>query len=284
MTFLRLAHISDPHFGSIVLHPNQFLSKRWIGNFNLLLLRSKFYHITPLFHLPEVVSHLKADTICFTGDFSSTATTKEFSDSSAFIKQFKQKTFCLPGNHDCYTKEVESKQLYYDYFPEEHLKKKRVTSSLIKEKWWWVGLDCTVATPPFNAYGIFSNEMAAELEKTLSEIPKDHFIIVGNHYPLFPSGSKKHDLKGTHLLQKILEQFPNIRLYLHGHDHLAYFIDARKQGLPLVNNAGSCARKRDGGFSLFELDESKTRHQRFRLSKGKEVRWELSEDTTLINI
>lgn len=277
-TQLRLAHLSDPHFSSIVLHPNQFLSKRWIGNLNLIFFRNRFFRLTPLFHLPEWMDRLGVDAISITGDFTTTSHEKEFQEASAFVKSFRQPLFTLPGNHDCYTKEAEKKKLYYSAFPDPDLQNRRVSAKPLKEGWWHVALDCTLSTPAFHAYGRFFPEMEEELDKVLSSLPQEDSIILANHFPLFLTGSEKHGLQRAAPLQTILKRHPNVKLYLHGHEHLPYFVDRREQRLPLVNNAGSCARKVKGGFSLFDLSREGCHFQRYALVKGQEVDWEIEEE------
>lgn len=272
---LTLAHLSDPHFASISLHPNQFLSKRWIGNLNLILLRNQFYHITPLSHFPELLESYGVETICITGDFATTSLAIEFEEGAEFVRKFKQPVLALPGNHDCYTREAERKKLYYRYFPNPDLEESRVSLKKIKAGWWWVGLDCAVASPPFCAYGKFFPKMEEKLEETLSQVPKDQIVIISNHFPLYPHGDPKHDLLRGTFLQELLKRWPNVKLYLHGHDHKPYIIDRREQGLPLVFNSGSCARKRGGGFTLFNLTPEEFRYKRFAILKnsGPDFKW-----------
>ncbi len=275
---LRLAHLSDPHFARISLHPNQFLSKRWIGNINLILLRSPFYHITPLFHFPDLMDHHQVHAVCCTGDFATTSLPEEFQEAKNFIKDFNIPVFTVPGNHDCYTKEAEEKKMYYHYFPDHDLEKERVSCKKIKDGWWWIGLDCTLATPPFCAYGKFFSEMHQTLERKLKEIPKSDFVVINNHFPLYPSGDPKHDLRRAKDLQKLLQGFSNVKLYLHGHDHLPYIIERKEQNLPIVFNSGSCARKRGGGFTLLDLNDKGCHYRRFAIKKSTLFEWDIEAE------
>ena len=75
---LRIAHLSDPHFSKITYSPRQFLSKRWMGNLNLLLFRNQAYQTQYLWHLPELVESLEVESVFITGDFSSTSLNEEF--------------------------------------------------------------------------------------------------------------------------------------------------------------------------------------------------------------
>lgn len=265
MVELRIAHLSDVHFGNPCYKLTQFLSKRWIGNLNFLLFRRRKFQSKHLCLLPELFKELKIDKICFTGDFTTTALPEEFSLAQKFLELFPQPFFVLPGNHDVYTKESEKTQTFYQYFPEIKgecgfsLKKDRLFCKKIKKGWSWIALDCAVSTPPFQAYGIFTNEMAEKLLTLLSSLPKQENVIVGNHFPLFSSKKNvHHDLKNAELLRKTLKKFfPQIKLYLHGHIHKPLIINKMQDGYPLVLNSGSSAYVENGGFYHIELQEKK---------------------------
>lgn len=253
MSLLRIAHFSDPHFAKTTLHPNQFLSKRWIGNFNGFLFRNAFYSTKQLLQLPAFFVDNPVDAIFITGDFTTTSQIEEFEEAHQFLQKFKNRPYIVPGNHDCYTQEDALTQPFYSCL---HREKTSITTAKIAPSFWWIGLDCAVATPPFNAYGIFTEKMQTQLEIALQAIAPTDCVIMANHFPLFPHNKPKHDLRGTELLHNTLRKYPNVQLYLHGHDHVHYEIDGQSQGLPLVFNSGSCARKKRGGFSLFELTQT----------------------------
>ncbi len=269
METLRLVHLSDPHFSHITANPNQFLTKRWVGNLNLLLFRRHAYQTEHLTHLPELFDSLDVEHVCVTGDFSSLSLDSEFAEGRAFVESFSQPVHYLPGNHDCYTKSVEKTRRFYDFFPSEDLKQRRVERKSLGKGWWWVGLDCACATPPFFALGRFYPETEEELERVLDAIPKGDQVIVGNHFPLYPTGRHMHDLKRALALQEVLKRHPQVKLYLHGHDHSYYIKDRRSEGLPLVFNSGSAAHRPDGTFYLFELHETECLVERLLFRKDK---------------
>lgn len=260
---MKIAHLSDLHFSCITWHPRQFLSKRWLGNWNHILFRQRTYQTSHLHGIPSLLETLKVEQVFLTGDFSTTSLEEEFLQASQLIKTFHQPVFYLPGNHDCYTKEAEEKKLFYDYFPSEGLKTKRVVSRPIGENWWWIGLDCALATPPFYSYGRFTTEMEKPLQDALAAIPSDAHILFGNHFPLIPSGRPRHDLARADVLQEIIRRDGRVKLYLHGHDHAPYIIDRQAERLPLVLNAGSCAYSRKGTFYFIDLQRDSCLLQRY---------------------
>jgi 3',5'-cyclic AMP phosphodiesterase CpdA len=276
---MRIAHLSDPHFSHFTLNPTQFFSKRWIGNFNFHFSRKKSYQTAHLWHLPKFLARLNVDTVFITGDLSSTSLTQEFTAGAAFVQAFKDQglsVFVVPGNHDCYTTQSEKSKLFYRFFPCPDLSTKRIVCQRLQQGFWYIGLDCAEATPPFCSYGHFFEETEKALIEALSAIPQDERVIICNHFPLFPSDRPLHDLKRFHALQKTLHQFPQPVLYLHGHDHAYYIVDRQKEGLPLTLNCGSCAHRPNGAFFIIDLFEKECLIQQFLYTQenGWEIHWQ----------
>lgn len=269
---LRIAHLSDPHFSQVTYNPMQFLSKRWIGNLNLLLFRKRAYQTTHLWHLPGLLSSLDVKSVFITGDFSSTSLNTEFDEGRRFVASFQEKgmqTFTLPGNHDCYTKAVERNYCFYSFLGSQNMKETGIEKAELGLGWWYIGLDCAVASPPFCSYGLLCDETESLLKETLQTIPNNDRVVIGNHFPLFSTGHPRHDLKRATALQNVLHKFPQVKLYLHGHDHVPYIIE--KPGFPLVLNAGSCAQKSEAAFYILDLFETGCFVQ--RLHYCKELSW-----------
>ncbi|MCH9608878.1 MAG: 3',5'-cyclic adenosine monophosphate phosphodiesterase CpdA [Chlamydiales bacterium] len=273
---LRIAHLSDPHFSCVSFSPSQFLSKRWLGNLNLILFRSKAYQTTHLQKLPELLTKLDVEFVMITGDFTQTSLDEEFQKGASFAHSFKEEVYTLPGNHDMYTKRSEKEQTYYNYFPSKALQTTRVEKKLLKEGWWLVGLDCARANSLLLSNGVFTPEMDAVLDQTLRSIPATDRVIIANHFPLFPSGRASHDTERGEALQEVLKKYPNVVLYLHGHDHEPYIIDHQNEGHPLVLNAGSCAHQPDGTFYLIELERESCLVERLLFTKkNDELFWSI---------
>ena len=267
MESIRLAHLSDAHFASATYNPLQFCSKRWLGNMNLLLFRKRAYQTAHLHHIPDLLDTLDVEAVFLTGDVATTSREEEFAQAADFAKKFSQPIFVLPGNHDMYTRGSDRSKRFYRYFPDKELEQTRVTKKSLGKGWWWIGLDCALATAIVFSYGLFSPQMEKSLVTALEEIPSGEGVVMGCHFPLFGTGSPRHDLRGHKKLQEILRGFPQIKLYLHGHDHTPYIIDRTKEGYPLVINAGSCAHQPNGIFFLLDLDEEGCLTQRCLFKK-----------------
>jgi 3',5'-cyclic AMP phosphodiesterase CpdA len=219
-----------------------------------------------------LLASLNVDVVLITGDFSSTSLDEEFEEGKKFIQSFKDLdllTYFLPGNHDSYTKKIDKERRFFNFLTSSELRTKRVECHALKSGWWYVGIDCAVATPFFCSYGIFSEEMEKELFHTLSALPNTDRVIICNHFPLFSTQRTLHDLKRADALQKLLQRFPQVVLYLHGHDHKSYIIDKQHEGLPLTLNSGSCAHRPDGTFFIVDLFEKECLVQQLLFSHGK---------------
>lgn len=249
---MKIAHLSDPHFSHIAFSWDLFKTKRWLGALNLFALRQNRYQTSHLDPLPEFLKTLNLDHICITGDFSSLALDLEFADAKKFTDRLPLPFFHLPGNHDAYTKQSEEEGTYYRYFPSEGLQKERVEKKALSSGWWWIGLDCARANSLLYSNGCFYEKMERALERELESIPENDRVIIGNHFPLYPAGRPHHDLERGKELLTLLRRFPQVKLYLHGHDHTPYIV---QKEIPALN-AGSCARTKGGSFYLLDISES----------------------------
>lgn len=248
---LRLAHLSDLHFATTTFDWKDFASKQWVGYLNSLIFRRHKYNTDALWQLPDEFKDLNINWICITGDVTTTARDEEFAQAKFFIDELPSPVLILPGNHDLYTRRSEKERTFYRTFPEIDMENERVAVKPLSDNWWWVGIDCAYACPLTLSNGIFFDTMIAPLERILQELPPDARVVFANHFPLFESRGIKHDLQGREKLQKIIQRYPQIKLYLHGHDHTPYII--QKEGYPLVINSGSTSRKKGALYSLLDL-------------------------------
>jgi 3',5'-cyclic AMP phosphodiesterase CpdA len=268
---VRLAHISDLHFSTSTFGLSQFFSKRWIGNLNLLLSRKKDYLTERLFSLPALFQELKVTHVVISGDLSTTSLEKEFTLASDFIHAIRAadiEVFAIPGNHDHYTKQASRKKLFYKFFeasytPENqtavfgfNLKDHRVTARQIDQKLWLVALDTALATPLVSSRGLFSEEMEANLEELLSQIPTDHRVLMLNHFPLFHHETPRKILLRADALRAQIQRFPQVKVYLHGHTHRHCIADLRASNHPLILDSGSTTHKEQGSWNLLDIDST----------------------------
>lgn len=262
---MRLAHLSDLHFSQLTWSPAQFLSKRWIGNLNLLLTRCRefsqdhFDSLIPIFKARDI------QVVLITGDLSSTSLPSEFALAKQFIDQLKNEgfqVFTLPGNHDQYTKQAYKTQLFYDFFDAVYpasslsLKGDNLTTTRLNDNWWLFALDTAITTSWLQSSGYFSENLEKLLEEALATIPSTDSVLLMNHFPLFCNDSKRKELKRKQALRQLLERFPCVKLYLHGHNHRHCVADLRNSHLPIILDSGSIAERNRRTWNLIELHPS----------------------------
>jgi 3',5'-cyclic AMP phosphodiesterase CpdA len=275
---LRIAHISDLHFSKPTCSPFQFLSKRWIGNLNLIFSRQKNFETERLKYLVEIFKEHKVDHVVISGDLSTTSLEQEFKEASAFIEQLKaagMNVFTLPGNHDHYTKKAYKNKLFYHFFDcnysledspiySYNLKKHKLAAKYLGNKWWLIVLDTAVATSLVSSRGHFSEELENNLKEALLLIPAGHQIILANHFPFFDQESPRKTLARSGDLRALLQKFPNIKLYLHGHTHRHCLADLRASGLPIISDSGSTSHRVRGAWNLIDISSKGCDFQVFK--------------------
>jgi 3',5'-cyclic AMP phosphodiesterase CpdA len=285
----RLAHLSDLHFSKLIWNPLQIFSKRWLGNLNLLLKRKHTFRPDLLTTLFPIFHERRIDAVLITGDLTSTSHEKEFLAAKQFIESLEKekfKVFTLPGNHDQYTKKAYKKQLFYQFFNTTydlaptslhalHLKEDGLARAYFDHGWWLIGLDTAIATSLISSNGYFSSELEQKLEKALKEIPSDHRVILINHFPLFSNDSARKSLIRKDALKKLIERFPKIKLFLHGHTHRHCIADLRSSHLPIFLDSGSTAQKEGGTWNLIEITASGCEVEVFKnRSKDDQILWQ----------
>ncbi len=273
----RLAHLSDLHFSEIEFNFKQFANKRWIGNLNVLLRRKNDFDHSILDSIPSLLQKEGVQLVLLSGDLSCTSSQAEFTKAACFIEKLKKEgleVVVLPGNHDHYTKEAYRKKLFYDFFPSNYgtqkwdLKLHQVALKHLSENWWLLLLDTTLATPLLCSHGRFSETAEKYLKEALASLPEGAQVVLANHFPI---NSKKWRpaLQRQKVLLEILRNYPQIRFYLHGHDHSHTILDLRKEGLPISVDTGSTASKKSGSWTLMECQETGCSFRPFRWSIEK---------------
>ena len=286
---MRIAHLSDLHFSKFSLSPLQFFSKRWLGNLNFLLFRRKEHELERLKSLPSLFKKLNISYVVISGDLSTTSQASEFEMAKQFIESLRDLNigiFTIPGNHDHYTKSAFRKKQFYSFFNSSfgacpfNLKDHGVTATPLEEGWWLIALDTALSTSLYLSTGYFSEEIERCLRETLNSIPKDQKIILLNHFPLFEMDHPRKRLRrASHLLDLLLHT-PSVQLYLHGHTHRHCIADLRKNGLPIILDAGSTTEVKTGGWHLIDLNKDQVEIQKYRYTEGEWVIPSLENNVT----
>ncbi len=259
---IRIAQISDMHCYRVTLNPLQFLSKRWVGNINVLFNRRLKYHKDPNPAMIQLFEDLGVDHVILSGDLTTTALPAEFQVARDFADQIEARGIqmhAIPGNHDNYTRHSLRTKIFYKYFEKEthsngfSMRDEGVALRPLAPGWWYIGLDTTLPTPPLSAIGRFTPAIEAKLEEALRQVPPGDQVLLTNHFPMFNTIHHSHDLRRCDALRALLVRWPNVKLYLHGHVHRQSITDHRTSGLPIILNSGSCGFKRRATFHLIDL-------------------------------
>lgn len=260
---MRIAQISDFHFTHLTWNPFRLFSKRLLGNLNWLVNRKSSFSHVPLEKLPALFSELNVDLILFGGDFTTTSLKKEYEKASSLVSKFSQKWIAIPGNHDHYTYRSFRKKHFYKYFSNEkkeifhpidffNLEQHGVEVHQIGPNWWLIALDTARPTPLYSSKGFFGKPLEEYLREILALLPDDASVILLNHYPFFPLDHALHSLERGDALQKMIQESPQIRLYLHGHTHKHAITDLQPS-LPILLDSGCSAQEKEGTWNLIDL-------------------------------
>ncbi len=284
-----LGHLSDLHFSKIDFNPSQLLSKRWLGNLNLIFFRNGKYLPERLRQLPAFAKAQGITHLIITGDLTTTARPIEFERAKQFLDGFTAegiKLIVLPGNHDTYTRRSDKQKRFYNYFPDLSdsfgycLKKDRLVSIPLGNNHELVIIDTAVATSLAFSGGHFDQLLAIKLADLLSKTPKSKEIILACHFPLFES--VRRSLAGEKRLIEILRASPNVKLYLCGHTHIQKTENLRCDGLPLMSNSGSISYYKNATWNKLTLSPGLAEITSFKLeSAAQNPHWITTSTQTL---
>ena len=233
-----LIHITDLHFWSFVRNPMALLNKRFLGNINVLYRRRHEFHMERARPFGEHLASLGIEDLLIGGDFTSTATPREYQMSRDYVDTLKDhglNIHLLPGNHDVYTFESVRCRRFNEYFgdfksPEEYPHRRNLPGGtpLI--------LVPTVCPNWLSSAGSISDREIAATRELLEACP-DGPILVAGHYPIlhethaYRSGASRQ-LRNANALRRALGESGKQILYVAGHVHrFSYTQDADYPGL-----------------------------------------------------
>lgn len=253
---MKIAHLSDIHFFKLDFSLKSLFSKRLLGTLNYYFNRSVAKQSFDLFEIPELLKKMGVTHVVFTGDFTTTSTSSEYKLACRFVKCLEDlgfKIFSIPGNHDVYTKGAERTRRFYRYIKgPKSLEDQGLSIEDFGGGYQCIRMDTTLATPLWSSQGLFSKELEKRFIALLTTIPKDQKLIVLNHFPVFAGNRREsHLLMRAEALRDILENTPNIVLYLHGHTHKSEFVTDH----PLMINSGSLTLTPHGSFHVMDLSD-----------------------------
>jgi 3',5'-cyclic AMP phosphodiesterase CpdA len=197
---MRLAHISDLHFG----HHDPALAAG----------------------LAAEIATQSPDLIVVSGDFTQDGTAREFAEARAFLDTLKQPVFAIPGNHDMPAVNIVRRlltpySLYQRYIAEElepFLEMGGVAIAGLK----------TARRARFElnwAHGSISKAQLGKLAETFERASPNAVRVVVAHHPLLePEVQPSVAMQPVRKAEAALKAFGDlgVRLVLSGHFHLSY--------------------------------------------------------------
>jgi 3',5'-cyclic AMP phosphodiesterase CpdA len=276
---MKIAHISDLHFFHFSWHPVTFFSKRILASMNYLCFRRKVFNHKQLFSLVDLFVKEGVDLVIISGDLTTTGHKKELKQAQKFLKLFAGhniKTLVIPGNHDFYLKHDEKKKTFYQFFQNDpdDLQSAKVEKGPLVDNWWYLALDTTFASSPLSSEGLFTEQISEQIVRTLQQIPKEAHILCINHFPLFAPDGPRRALVGREKLCELIKEYPQIKLYLHGHTHCHSIADLRSGHLPIIFDAGCTSYAEQGSFNMLELGKDAILVDVYNFSNAQ---WQKSE-------
>ncbi|RYE07624.1 MAG: metallophosphoesterase [Hyphomicrobiales bacterium] len=210
---MRLAHISDLHFG----HHDAAISDT----------------------LAADVASQKPDVLVASGDFTQRGTAREFEQARAFLDSIAVPIFAVPGNHDLGKHPLRrflDPYRYYRRYIDEQIEPFLEVDGLAI-----AGLNTTrrIMLDRDWSNGSINEQQIAALEEKFESARPDALRIVVAHHPLMePEGPTQRSTFAVRRSELALRSFAamGVRLVLSGHFHLSfvrrYDENAVREGIP----------------------------------------------------
>lgn len=254
MAFTAL-HIGDLHFWKITLNPMHYLGKRLLGNSNLILRRARKFQKNLAGELIDRICELDPDYVLFSGDFTTTASRREFEQAIAAIKpladHFPGRVLAVPGNHDRYTRRDIRRLTFEGHFGAHRPGETWPFFLQLEQGFWLIGIDGGTSNG-LQAYGRLKATDLAAIRNWwdgLDEKPRRLAVLC--HFPAEdPDGVLKHDrgpqFRESRPLLDFLAETAVPAFYLHGHHHYRWLYGSPTVPNVTYLNAGAPMLRRGG--------------------------------------
>ena len=254
-----LIHISDPHFHRLPRAPAQWLGKRGLGAANLLLRRRRMFPRKQARALMGQLQAMDWQHLLITGDLTQLGLEEEFEFArnmlQPLLERGAERVSILPGNHDRYVPAKPGENGFNAVFG-AFFGAGEIHTRALAPPWRLCGWDSALPRPPLVASGLVQQTTFAATEAWLKQGAEQDRVLLANHYPvLFPEHTPArsgHELENLAQTRDWILRHP-VDLYLHGHIHQSWILEARGQHRTLraVNSAASTQAPRPGNTPGF---------------------------------
>lgn len=267
----RLAHLSDPHLGSLP-RPRlaELAGKRVLGFLNWHRKRRALHREEVLIELIADMRAFKPDHLAITGDLINLSLEKEFEPARAWLEALgtPHDVTVVPGNHDAYVgATAEHSGRHWGEFMTNDavqvLVGKEITYPFVRRRGdvALIGLSTAVPTLPFMATGELGREQLARFSHTLAGLKQEPLfrVVLIHHPPRSSPGHRFRRLVDASDFRAVLAQH-GADLVLHGHNHVhsLIWLDGPKHRIPAfgVPSASSPPHGRHdaAGYNIYEID------------------------------
>lgn len=268
---LRLVHFSDIHVfdAKAAWTKRDWFSKRvtgWVNN-RLLPRGRKFRGAVDVLHrLVDDIYERRPDLLLFSGDATTLGVEEEFALAAKILRVHEPGSLpavAVPGNHDYYTPHGVRSGLFEKYFA-PWLQGDRVESHTYPfgrtlGPLYIVGVNSsTVSRWSWDARGHVGPDQLARLRLLLNQpTARDKPKILVTHYPVSRAcGRPERRYRRLRDLPNLVEAASDhgVSLWVHGHRHDPYFIDATPERPFPTLCVGSGTQKNLWTYSEYLLD------------------------------
>jgi 3',5'-cyclic AMP phosphodiesterase CpdA len=264
----RLAHVTDPHFrGFAGLSWSDFVGKRVVGAFNLVVNRTRKHKMELLERLREDLRAQPFDHVALTGDLANISIEAEWQSALHWLEALGasgRDVTVIPGNHDTYVQDVVDSGVFERLFAAYQTRD--VAGSgypfvRVRGDVALIAVSSCVATGDLGAWGEVGAPQLARLEAALGSdaVAGKTRVVLIHHPPVLIKDGEHRNLKDRAQLAVVLAR-AGAELVIHGHDHADERATLEGPGgakIPIVG-AGSAsyagAPERRSRYNVYEID------------------------------
>ncbi len=284
---VKLCILGDLHFARLRIGPRHLMSKRVLGQANLLLKRRKQFNHALIDATVGRVAAVKPDALVLPGDFTTTAMPMEFEAANQALQPIAagRPVYAVPGNHDRYTfraaKDRRAEALLPGWMPSHYPALEQLNRT-------WRVLRIDTAVPRrIKSSGRVGDEQLAAVEQRLQSVPAGQGVLVVTHYPTVLPPQRELEanraLDDAEALREALERSPGPVVAVHGHVHQPWRYGP-SQGAPYLSiNAGAPVMIGEAypfGQGFWEIDLPDDPSERPRLTHHRMTAWSQSGPET----